>query len=234
MPVRMLCRRIRAPRLDNVLRLLLCLVILGLGLTTPATAAKRFVMPHPTDAKVFPAHDEHPLEKVSIAVDLYDTAQKAAIFNTRYLERGLLPVLFVVSNGGSQPVVLDRIKVKLVLRDRSKISPATEEDMFRRFSRTPHNDSGVSRLPLPTPPRGPKAGVSRDVKEEMDAARFQSRPVEPGGTQTGFLFFDISETQKSMAGAHLYVTGIRDGGGTELMYFDIPLDKYLAASPKAD
>jgi hypothetical protein len=207
---------------------------LGLGLTTLAVGAKRFVMPHPTDAKAFPAHDEHPLEKVSIAIDLYDTAQKSAIFNARYLERGFLPMLFVVSNGGSQPVVLDRIGVKLVLHDRSKISPATEDDMFRRFSRTPHNDSGVSRLPLPTPPRAPKAGVSRDVKEEMDAARFQSRAVEPGGTQTGFLFFDISETQKSMAGAHLYVTGVRESGGNELMFFDIPLDKYLAASSAAD
>ena len=27
-----------------------------------------------------------------------------------------------------------------------------------------------------------------------------------------------------MAGAHLYVTGVRDGGGNELMFFDIPLD----------
>ncbi len=85
MPVRMLCRRIRAPRLDKVLRLLLCLVILGLGLTTLAVGAKRFVMPHPANAKAFPAHDEHPLEKVSIAIDPYDTAQKSAIFNTRYL-----------------------------------------------------------------------------------------------------------------------------------------------------
>ncbi len=68
----------------------------------------------------------------------------------------------------------------------------------------------------------------------MEAARFQSRAVEPGGTQTGFLFFDFGETKKSMAGAHLYVTGVRDGGGNELMFFDIPLDKYLAASPAAD
>ena len=197
-------------------------------------AAKRFAMPHPTDAKIFPAHDEHPLEKVAIAIDPYDTQQKSSIFNARFLEQRLLPVLFIVSNSGNQPVVLDGIKVELVLRDRSKISPANEEDMYRRLSRNPHNDSGVSRLPLPTPPRAPKAGVSRDVKEEMDAARFQARAVEPGGTQTGFLFFDISETQKSMAGAHLYVTGVRESGGNELMFFDIPLDKYLAASPAAD
>jgi len=231
MRFRVLSRRIRGPRLGKALRLLSCAVLLGLVLTTLAMAAKRFVMPHPTDAKTFPAHDEHPMEKVSIAIDPYDTEQKSSIFNARYLERGLLPMLFIVSNSGSQPVVLDGINVQLVLRDRSKISPANEDDMYRRLSRNPGNDSGVSRLPLPTPPRGPKAGVSREVKDEMDAAHFQAHAVEPGGTQSGFFFFDLSETQKSLAGAHLYVTGVRDGGGNELMFFDIPLDKYLAAKP---
>ena len=143
-------------------------------------AAKRFVMPHQTDAKAFPAHDEHPLEKVSIAIDPYDTPQKSSIFNGRYLEHGLLPVLFIVSNSGNRPVVLDGITVQLVLRDRNKISAANEDDMYRRLSRNPRNDSGASRFPLPLPPRGPKAGVSQEVKDEMDAARFQGRAVEPG------------------------------------------------------
>jgi hypothetical protein len=231
MGFRVLSRRIRAPRLGKGLGLLCCAVLLGLGLTTLATAAKRFVMPHPTDAATFPAHDEHPLEKVSIAIDPYDTAEKSSVFNARFLEHGLLPMLFIVSNSGSQPVVLDRSNLQLVLRDRSKLSPANEDDMYRRLSRTPQNDSGTSRLPLPTGPRKPKAGVSREVKDEMDAARFQAQAVKPGETQAGFIFFDISDTQKSMAGAHLYITGVRDGGGNELMFFDIPLDKYLAAKP---
>ncbi len=47
----------------------------------------------------------------------YDSAQKSSIFQGRYLEHGLLPVLFVVSNSGSQPVVLEGIRVQLVLRD---------------------------------------------------------------------------------------------------------------------
>jgi hypothetical protein len=229
MRFRVLSGRIRAPRLKH-LRFLSFAVFLGLGVTTLAVAAKRFVMPHPTDATAFPAHDDHPSEKVSIAIDPYDTQQKSSIFNARYLEHGLLPMLFIVSNSGNRLVVLNGMTVQLVLRDRSKISAANEDDMYRRLSRTPRNDSGVSRLPLPIPPRGPKAGVSREVQEEMDAARFQKRAVEPGETQSGFLFFDISETQKSLAGAHLYVTGVREGGGSELMFFDIPLDKYLASS----
>ncbi len=188
-------------------------------------------MPHPTDATAFPAHDEHPLEKVSIAIDPYDTAQKSSIFNGRYLEHGLLPMLFIVSNSSTQPVVLDGINVQLVLRERSKLSPANEDDLYRRLSRTPQNDSGVSRFPLPTGPRRPKTGISREVKDEMDAAQFQALTVKPGGTQSGFLFFDFSQTPKSLAGAHFYVTGVRDGSGNELLFFDIPLDKYLAAKP---
>jgi len=221
----------RDRRFGKGLRLLFGVAILGLALTTLTAAAKKFVMPHPADAKTFPAHDEHPLEKVSIAVDPYDTEQKSSLFNGHYLEHGLLPVLFTVSNDGNQPIVLDAISVQLVLRDHSKIWAANEDDMYRRLSRTPKNDSGVSRFPLPTGPRGPKAGVTKEVKAEMDAARFQVQTVKPGDTRSGFLFFDLSETQKSIAGAHLYVTGIRDGGGNELMFFDIPLDKYLAAKP---
>ena len=34
-----------------------------------------------------------------------------------------------------------------------------------------------------------------------------------------------------LAGAHLYVTGVRDGNGSELMFFDIPLEKYLTYRP---
>ena len=170
-------------------------------------------------------------------LQLGDVEMKA---HESYSKQTLVEIVGKVTNAG--PRALDRVEIncvfydpygQLVLRDRSKISPANEDDMYRRLSRTPTNDSGVSRLPLPLPPRAPKAGVSKDVKDEMEAARFQALEVKPGGTESGFFFFDLSETQKSMAGAHLYVTGVRDGGGNELMFFDIPLDKYLAASGSA-
>ena len=42
-------------------------------------------------------------------------------------------------------------------------------------------------------------------------------------TQSGFLFFDIQDVANPVQGAHLYLYGMRDAGGTELMYFDIPV-----------
>ncbi len=64
------------------------------------------------------------------------------------------------------------------------------------------------------------------------APYLRAEAVEPHSTRAGFLFFDIANIQQPfLAGAHLYVTGVRDGNGQELMFFDIPLDKYLETRP---
>jgi hypothetical protein len=34
-----------------------------------------------------------------------------------------------------------------------------------------------------------------------------------------------------LAGAHFYLTGLRNGKGDELMYFEIAMEKYLSAPP---
>ena len=47
--------------------------------------------------------------------------------------------------------------------------------------------------------------------------------VAPHTTQSGFLFFDVENVKQPVAGAHLYLTGVLDGRGNELMYFEIPL-----------
>jgi hypothetical protein len=206
-------------------------VLLVLGFAGLQLAAKRFVMPRPLDAASYPAHDEHPLENVAIAVDPYDTGQKASVFSAHYLEKNLLPMLFVVSNRGGEPVELSGMRLQLVLRDRTKIGPADEGDLYRRFTRTPRN-TGISRLPLPLPiPLGGEAGAPKELHDELQVSQFRAREVEPGATESGFFFFDVSGTRKPLAGAHLYVTGVRDSDGNDLMFFDIPLDKYLAASP---
>jgi hypothetical protein len=43
------------------------------------------------------------------------------------------------------------------------------------------------------------------------------------------VFFDVSGISTPLAGAHLYLMGLRDGKGNDLMYFDIPMEKYLSA-----
>jgi hypothetical protein len=45
----------------------------------------------------------------------------------------------------------------------------------------------------------------------------------------GFLFFDIAGISNPLAGANFYLTGVQDAKGTELMYFEIAMEKYLSA-----
>jgi hypothetical protein len=46
------------------------------------------------------------------------------------------------------------------------------------------------------------------------------------------MFFDISGISTPLAGAHFYLNRVLDAKGNELMYFDVPLEKYLSAPSK--
>src|ERR1700734_4306318 len=83
----------------NLSRLLI-LVYALLSSAIVCLAAKHFVMPAAQPAKSYPAHDEHPSEAVTIAVDPYDMADKANIFSVLYFEFCLLPVFLLFATPG--------------------------------------------------------------------------------------------------------------------------------------
>src|ERR1700730_10593906 len=194
-------------------------------------AAKEFAMPQPHPAKTYPAHDQHPTEAVAVALDPYDLADKASIFSVHYSELGFLPVFVVVTNDGDQPVQLVGMKAQLVTIDRAKLSPAAENDIARRLARPSAN---TNRYPLPFPTKKVKGRLSKQAIEEIQNAQFVAKAVEPHRTQAGFLFFDVSGISVPLAGAHFYLTGVRDAKGNELMDFEVPLEKYLGAPTKSN
>ena len=195
-----------------------------------AVAGKDFVMPTAQAARNYPAHDEHPTEKVAIAVDPYDMADKAQIFSTNYSGYGYLPVFFVVTNDGDEPVALSGMKAQLITVNRTKLLPANTDDLVRRMSRPSRNDRPGVQLPIPLPQsKKVKGAVSSKTMDEINMAQFGARSVEPHSTASGFLFFDVSDISTPLAGANFYVTGVRESGGNELMYFEIPMEKYLSA-----
>jgi hypothetical protein len=194
-------------------------------------AGKHFVMPAAQPAKTYPAHDEHPSEAVTLALDPYDMADKANIFSVHYSDVGLMPIFVVITNDGNQPVALAGMKAELVTVDRTKISPATDDDLYRRVSRP--TTGNVSPSPLPWPKKA-KGSVSKDAMDEIQNSQFAAKAVEPHGTQSGFMFFDVSGISTPLAGAHFYLTGVRDAKGNELMYFEVALEKYLSAPTKTN
>jgi hypothetical protein len=190
-------------------------------------AAKDFVMPESHPARTYPAHDEHTDEKVTVAVDPYDVEYKTNIFTVNYRSYGFMPVFFVVTNDGDAPVALASMKAELNTLNRAKLYPLTTEDIVRRISH-PSAGSGPT-LPIPLPGKKVKGGVNQKTMDEIERSQFGAKAVEPHSTARGFLFFDVSGISHPLAGASFYLTGVRDAKDNELMYFEIPLEKYLSA-----
>lgn len=198
-----------------------CAVLL---LAIAAWAGKNFVMPVAQPAKNYPAHDAHADESVTVGLDPYDQPGKGDIFSVKYNEVGYLPIFMVITNDGDETISLAGMKAQLVTADRTKLSPADEGDLYRRLS---HPSQGSrAPLPLPLPPKI-KGSVGQRALDEIQNAHFAARAVEPHSTQSGFLFFEVSGISHPLDGAQFYLTGVRNAKGSDLMYFEVPLDKYV-------
>jgi len=185
-------------------------------------AYKDFVPPHPGNANSFASKDVHPKEKVTAALDLYNAPPKDQIFVTPYAESEILPVLLVITNDGDQPIAVNSMHAELVTGGRSKLDAMDTDDVFRRVAHI-QGDGSIPARVGPIPLSGNKNKKAQKQYGEIMAAHFAAEAVEPHTTRSGFLFFDISDVKQPVAGAHLYLTGVRDAGGNELLYFDIPV-----------
>jgi len=196
------------------------LVCCALATSAPALSAKDFNKPAAHPAKSYPAHDEHADEKVAIAADPYDTPDKAKIFSINFRDHGFLPIFFVVTNDSDQPLSIARMEVKLITANRSKLTPASSEDIYRRLT----NPQAATRPnPIPIPHKTVKGAITQKERDEIESSQFAAKAVEPHTTQSGFLFFDVGDI--SLASAHIDITGVNDAKGTELMYFEIQMGK---------
>ena len=211
-------RPMQPSRHSPLLKILAVSVLLTFPRSLPA---KDFTKPSAQPAKSYSFHDDHTADKVAIAADPYNTRDKAKIFNLNYAEHDILPIFLVITNDGDRPISLASLRITLTTAGRAKLTPASADDILRRFS-NPHQ---TTPLPIPIPQKKVKSGLNQKDRDEIATAQFAARAVEPHTTQSGFLFFDIADLTDPLEGAHLYVEGVNDAAGTELMYFEIALEK---------
>jgi len=184
---------------------------------------KEFAKPDAKPAKTYSLHDDHTDEKVAAGIDPYDTPEKQQIFNVKWAENGFLPVFLVITNDGDQPITLGNLRAQLITARREKITAATDDELYRRLA---HVSASGPKYPIPFPRTKVKGAVGKKALDEMDAAQFSAKAVEPHSTQSGFVFFDVSGLSGSpLAGGRFYMTGLRDAKGSELFYFEIPFEK---------
>jgi hypothetical protein len=184
-------------------------------------AYKDFVPPHAENANTYPSKDAHPTEHVTAAIDLYDAPPKSQIFSTPYMQDGILPVLLIITNDGDDPIAVKTMNAELVTSSRAKLQSLEVDDVFRRVAHI-----GGSSTPEKVGPitlGGPKNKKAQKQYDEINSAHFGAEAVEPHSTRSGFLFFDVADIKQPVAGAHVYLTGVTDAAGNELLYFDIPV-----------
>jgi len=192
--------------------------------------AKEFVLPRPENASTYACKDSHANEKVTAALQLYNAPPQSDIFITPFAQDDILPVYLVITNDGDQPVALTGMRAQMVTASRSKLESLTTDDVFRRVAHISGSSTSPQRagpIPLPGNTKNKKA---QKQYQEIVAANFAAEAVEPHTTKAGFLFFDIQGVKQPAQGSHLYLTGIRDNSGNELMYFEIPVIPSNAAS----
>jgi hypothetical protein len=190
-----------------------------------AAFARDFVMPKLVPATTMAARDPHPQEKITLGAEPYDTPEKLALFHPNMRAHSVLPILIVFTNDGDESVVLSHARFQLVTRDRAKADPYSLDDLQRVFTaiRAPGTRT-EDKLPIPFPGKNKAhGGLSQKDRDELDHASFAAHAVEPHAGQQGFLFFDTGDLDNPTQGARLFVTGVNDAHGHELMYFEVPL-----------
>lgn len=195
--------------------------MLLLAATLSFSSDKGFNPPPAGPASSYPAHETHNNEKVSIALDPFTSAEKAAVFKVKYRDYGFLPIRLIITNDGDTPLMLDDMKIEYITGDREKLQPAVRDDIFRRISR-PEKAVSRPKVQLPFPMPHGKDPIGKVARDEVPLAIFANVPVTPHSTNSGFLFFDVAGISDPEDGAHISISGIK-AGTQELFYFDIPL-----------
>ncbi len=193
-------------------------------------ASKEFIPPKAGNANTYASKDTHPNEHVTAAVDVYNSPPKADIFFTHFNQEGILPVFLVITNDGDQPITVNKMQAELVTPHRNKLEGLDVDDVFRRVAHIQGNSTNPNPHAGPIPlPGGTKNKKAQQQYDELMRAKFTAEAVEPHSTKSGFLFFDVRGIKEPVDGGHIYLTGVRDSNGNELMYFEIPLTPSSAA-----
>jgi hypothetical protein len=183
-------------------------------------------------AASFAAVEAHEDEEVTIAAEPYDTREKEAIFRVDYLSHGVLPIRLIVTNNGNRPISLLEARILFLTASGEEIQTAEPKDVERLMTRK-EREGGNIPLPSPLPKIKLKSKASnREIEDDFDTFEYRALKVEPHTTRAGFLFYDVSGLDHPLVGARLHLRKLRDASGSELIYFEIPFDKYLQSKSR--
>ncbi|HEX6496184.1 MAG TPA: hypothetical protein VF018_11915 [Acidobacteriaceae bacterium] len=178
-------------------------------------------------ADQYPAFERHASDHLTIAVDPYDTQQKASIFRVNYGSANIIPVRVIITNEGDTPISLDNARIDFITAAGDKIPAAEPRDAERALDRPadPRNKIPIGPIKI----GGKGKNVDKKIEQDFSEFEYHAIAVEPHTTRAGFLFYNLEDVANPLQGAHLELRRIQTSDGRELFAFEIPFDKYLAS-----
>lgn len=155
---------------------------------------------------------------VTIGVEAYHSGDKvkAAFGKLDPYEHGILPVLVVIQNDGTQAIRLDGLRAEYTGPDRERVEATPARDVKYL--------QGADRPKVMTGPTG-KPKIMKPKKNPLDAweiegRAFAAKMLPPGQTASGFFYFQTG----LRAGSTIYLNGLAEAStGKELLFFEVPL-----------
>jgi len=157
---------------------------------------------------------------VSVGVDPYistDRVTQTFRGGDNFAGSGVLPVQVAIENGSGGEVSVDSRDFRLARPNSLPGAPISANDAFSLVK---------VRMQywalLPVIGGAVTAGRNEPILKDLESRELREATIAPGGTATGFVYFQIPEEQKSLAGS-LMVVVARRSTGQELM-FEIPIE----------
>lgn len=191
--------------------------LVGIGLGS-AVAAGEF---RAKTADKYPAKQKQGDLIVAVKPFVSGKDQQSAFGKVRPYQHGIMPLLLVLSNTGTNIYSLENMQVRFIAADRESLDPIRGDDLasFNPAGHQPtrRNVPGVPGLSKTRVKKGPLN------RPQIIQSEFMAPIVTPKSTASGFVYF-WTGTEASLAGASAYISGIYDiTNGRDLFYFEIPL-----------
>ena len=156
---------------------------------------------------------------VSVGVDPYfttDRVVKTFRGGENFAGSGVLPVQVTIENGSAGEISVDPQDFRLAHTNSQVDLPLSADSAFSLVK----NRIQYWAL-LPIIGSAVTAGRNEPILKDLETRAMREGKVSPGGTMTGFVYFQIAETLKDLAGSVMVV--VAKGPSARDLIFEIPI-----------
>jgi hypothetical protein len=174
---------------------------------------------------------------VIVYVEEYATREKSEkAFDSDMVKEGILPVLVSVENGGREP--LEVKAADIIVREGKPLKMLTPEEAATKAQREPVGRAlGWSLIvPIISIPIAVTASaihtskVNQQIVRDFEAKGFQDGAVMPNRERSGFVFFELQNGRKDLAGLVLELTARNPVTG-DAFKLELPLPEGKLTAP---